>query len=94
MPILMVLGINGAVIFTLIYLTDISIFSDFLEVLNPVPFFLGLAYLLASGFMGGMVRMVAGGLLVLMSLVDFGLSATTSSALQAAIAIVGALTPF
>jgi len=58
-----------------------------------IPFLLGVMYLAGAHLMGGMVRATCGLSLVIMSAINFGLSESENSFLQAAFAIIGALTP-
>ena len=54
---------------------------------------LGSLYLAGSKFMGGIARATCGLALIIVSAIDLGLSESESSFVQAALAVIGALTP-
>ncbi len=93
MPILVAILVNSGLVFGIFYLIGFDYYTKLFDDIELIPFFLGVMYLVGAQLMGGMVRATCGLSLIIMSAIDLGLSESENSFLQAAIALIGALTP-
>ena len=93
MPILVAIFINSGLVLGVFYLIGFELYIRLFNEIELIPLMLGTIYLVGSKLMGGIARATCGLSLIIVSAIDLGLSDTESSFVQAALAVIGALTP-
>lgn len=93
MPIVVAIIINSGLIFSIFHFVGFDFYLKLFDDIELIPLFLGITYLGASHFMGGIVRATCGLSLIVMSAAQLGISESKQSIVEAVVAVVAALTP-